>query len=60
MPQTPEQRIYELETAIRGIIDAVDRPGPQPDIHRQVVEQTRRQWPTLFKRIDAARRTLHS
>lgn len=41
------------DEAVRAIVDAVVIEGPQPALHRRTLRRHRRQWPTLWKAIDA-------
>lgn len=58
--ETETQRIYALEQAIQGVLDAVDRPGVSPEHHRRVVARTWSEWPTLEARVEQARRVLRA
>jgi hypothetical protein len=39
---------------LSAIRDAIENEGPQPDYHQKVMARHRKEWPTLWKAIDAA------
>lgn len=49
-----EEQAAALEELARAVRDS----GPRPDIHRQILERQRREWPTLWRAIDRLLDTL--
>lgn len=45
----------ELRSAVGALLDAIDVEGPNPAHHRRIMNEHRRQWPTLWAAIDRLR-----
>ena len=41
------------KTAIEQLRNAVENEGARPDVHRAVMRETERQWPTLMRAVRA-------
>lgn len=41
----------ELQQALEQLRNAVENEGPRPDVHRRVVAETERVWPTLMRAV---------
>lgn len=39
--------------AVLMIVAAIRDPGPRPDVHRQIMDRVRVEWPTLWAALDA-------
>lgn len=41
------------EQAVKAVIEAIRNEGSHPQYHREVMARHRREWPTLWKALDA-------
>lgn len=54
VPSEGVKRILEnhkQKQLIQAVIDAWNKPGPRPEIHRQAQQQLRQEWPALARAI---------
>ena len=42
-----------MKNPIKNLVDAVENEGTHPTYHRKIMARHRREWPTLWKAIDA-------
>lgn len=43
------------DEAVAAIIAAIEQPGRSPAYHRAIMSRHRREWPVLWRAIDALR-----
>lgn len=41
-----------MSEAVAGVIEAIFNQGPRPDLHCQILDRHRREWPSLWAALD--------
>lgn len=48
-------RLRATEALVEAVGSAINNAGPNPQHHREVMARHRREWPTLWRALDALR-----